>query len=408
MKTNYDILIVGGGLIGQLAALACAKIGNLSIALIDGRDILNSEIYEQDGRAFALSPSSVRLLNHLKIETDNLSQPIQDMLITDGEIGEENAWRLHFNSSSIPHDKIAEMIESRLLSVATLNRLKTESAITVIAPHFISDLIHDDSGVSGIVAGKKITADLLIAADGAGSPIRKAAGILYEGRSYNQKSLVTTIAHSLPHEGLAVQRFLPGGPLAILPLIDQRSQIVWSDTSRAIEAACNLTENDFLTELNHRIGGHLGDISLIAPRQNYGLALQIAQSVTAKRLALIGDAAHVIHPMAGQGLNLGLRDIAALYDVLKDARSVGRDIGGAALENYASWRKTDVTALAAATDGLSYLYNPANGPLSRPASKALAHLRRAGLSAINESEFLKTILMSEAAGVGNLQPSLLT
>ena len=406
MKNQFDILIVGGGLVGQVAALACSKLRGLSIALVDGQPIFDAKHQEKDGRAYAFSASSLRLFKNLDIDITSLTQPMRDMLITDGPLGEEPAWRLHFDEDVVDADP-AEMIESAVLSDVVTKALKGTPDIQVFSPAKITHLSHEVSGVTGQVDGNEVSAKLLIAADGKNSPIRTQAGIAVDGREYGQSALVTTIAHSLPHDGLALQRFLPGGPLAVLPLTGNRSQIVWSDKTTAIEAALNISEVDFLQELSFRLGGHLGELSLVKPRQSYPLKLQLAQDYVSTRLVLIGDAAHVIHPLAGQGLNLGLRDIAALHDALEDALKTGRDIGGAALGEYAAWRKLDVTALAAATDGLSYLYASPRGAFSRPASKAFGHLRRVGLTVVNQSNYIKNLIMSEAAGdIGN-RPRLL-
>lgn len=406
MKHKFDILIVGGGLVGQVTALACAKLKNVSVVLIDGQDIFDPKKQKQDGRAYALAASSVRLLKNLGLDLSGLTQPMRDMLVTDGPIGEDPHWRLHFGGEEFDASA-AQMIESAVLGGVVSKAVKQTKAIHVFSPAIIENLTHNVSGVTGYIGGVGIQADLLIAADGKNSPIRNQAGINTDGRDYGQSALVTTIAHSLPHGGLALQRFLPGGPLAVLPLTGQRSQIVWSDKTAAIEAALAISESDFLEELSHRLGDHLGNLCLAKPRQSYPLRLQLSQNYIGSRLVLIGDAAHVIHPLAGQGLNLGLRDVAALFDVLQDAISVGRDIGGAALGEYAAWRKLDVTALAAATDGLSYLYKSSKGPLSRPLSKAFGHARRLGLSTVNQSDVVKKLIMAEAAGDIGSRPSLL-
>lgn len=402
MKNDYDILIVGGGLVGQVTALACAKLDGLKIALADGRDVLSDKNGGTDGRASALSASSLRFLNRLELNLSDHLQPMRDMLITDGGIGEDPVWRLHFGADESESD-VAKMIENRHLYAALRDALKAADQIDIVGPGHVSDITHTTSGVSARIGTKDLTAQLLIAADGPKSSIRNRAGITTDGRDYGQSALVTTIAHSLPHDGLALQRFLPGGPLAVLPLTDQRSQIVWSDKCAAIEAALTISEADFIAELSLRIGDHLGDLSLDAPRQSYPLHLQLAQDYIATRLVVVGDAAHVIHPLAGQGLNLGLRDAATLHDVLKRALLTGRDIGGAVLGEYAAWRRSDVTALATATDGLSYIFGAPKTPLRRPLSKALGHARRLGLSAVNDSAAVKDLIMREAAGdIGEL------
>jgi len=406
VKNEYDILIVGGGLVGQVTALACAKLDGLKIALADGRDILSGDAGQEDGRASALSASSLRFLNRIGLKLSAHLQPMNDMLITDGKVGDNPVWRLHFGRE-VSESDTAQMIENKQLYLALQERLKSADQIDIISPAQVKNVTHTISGVTAEVDGKSVSAKLLIAADGAKSGIRDGAGIVTDGRHYGQSALVTTISHSLPHDGLALQRFLPGGPLAVLPLTGQRSQIVWSDKSAAVKAAIAISDADFLTELTLRIGDHLGELSLSAPRQSYPLHLQLAQNYVSTRLVLVGDAAHVIHPLAGQGLNLGLRDAATLHDVLKSARGTGQDIGGAILGNYQDWRRSDVTALAAATDGLSYLFNPPKSPLRRPFSNALGHIRRLGLSAVNGSEGLKDLVMREAAGDLGELPELL-
>jgi 2-octaprenyl-6-methoxyphenol hydroxylase len=405
VRHEFDILIVGGGLIGQITALACAQKESLSIALVDGRDLFDQNNLSRDGRAFALTPGSLNLLKALNLDIEAFLQPMRDMLITDGPIGEEPAWRLHFGSEGA--EFVAKMVESTPLSQAVWGAVSEAANISIFAPRRITGLTHDVSGVSGRLDKDIVKARLLIASDGANSAIRDAAGIATDGRDYGQKALVTTISHSLPHDSLALQRFLPGGPLAVLPLTGQRSQIVWSDKAQAVDAACALDEETFLAELSLRIGLHLGELNSPAPRQSYPLRLQLAQDYVGTRMVLVGDAAHVIHPLAGQGLNLGLRDVAALYDVLHEAVSLGRDIGGAVLGDYAAWRKVDVTSLAAATDGLSALYENPKGPLSRPIAKTIGHFLRLGLSMVNETDALKGFFMQQASGQVGDVPSLL-
>lgn len=407
VKNEYDILIVGGGLVGQVTALTCAKLGGIKIALADGRDIFSGAAGQEDGRASALSASSLRFLNRLGLKLSGHLQPMHDMLITDGKVGADPVWRLHFGPDASESDT-AQMIENKHLYKALQKRLKAANEIDIISPAQVKNISHTISGVSAQIEEKNVSAKLLIAADGANSGIRRDAGIVTDGRHYGQSALVTTISHSLPHDGLALQRFLPGGPLAALPLTGPRSQIVWSDKNEAVKAAMAISESDFLAELTLRLGDHLGELSFAAPRQSYPLHLQLAQDYIATRLVLVGDAAHVIHPLAGQGLNLGLRDAATLHDVLKSARQTGQDIGGAILGNYQDWRRSDVTALATATDGLSYIFNSPKSGLRRPFGNAMGHIRRLGLSAVNSSEGLKDLIMREAAGDLGELPELLS
>lgn len=406
MEKDYDILIVGGGLVGQAAALALSRLRGLSIALIDNRNIFSEDIFMKDGRASALSQSSLNVLQNLKLDLSPNLQIIQDMLITEGAIGEDTHWRLHFeNEGEGTHS--SQMIENIHLAKALKENLKKIDNLTIFAPARAEHLEHTVSGVRAVMGNTKISARLLVAADGRNSHIRTRAGIVTDGREYTQHALVTTIRHTLAHDGLALQRFLPGGPLAALPLPNQRSQIVWSDKASAVAAALSVTDKEFEAELALRLGDHLGNIVLDAPRQSYPLRLQLSQNYVGERLVLIGDAAHVIHPLAGQGLNLGLRDVAVLYDVLSEAISTGQDIGGAILGVYESWRKSDVMGLASITDGLSLIYSSPRGWLSRPASKLLGHARRLGLAIVDDAEFLKRLIMNEAEGLTGQVPSLL-
>ncbi len=393
MSQRYDILIIGGGLSGLCAALAGASAG-LSVAVIDGRDIAQ---IPNDGRASALAASSMRMLTRLGVNILEQVQPFHDMLITEGL--SSSPWRLHFDSRD-HGEPTAFMIENPLLYAALLRQAQYSANIDLLSPRRVRSWdFNITSAAVTLDDGKRLSADLLIAADGRNSPSRKAAQISVNSKAYEQSALVTTIAHSLPHEGLALQRFLPGGPLAVLPLLGQKCQIVWSDGTTAIQAAMSLDEPSFTALLSERIGDYLGEISLAAPRQSYPLSLQIASRFTAMRMALIGDAAHVIHPLAGQGLNLGLRDVAALMDGVSEARSNGQDIGVAGLQSYELWRTSETRLMGGMTDGLSMLFGTK--------SRLLGHVRRSGLAALNAFAPAKKILMQEAAGESAELPILM-
>ena len=215
---------------------------------------------------------------------------------------------------------------------------------------------------------------------------------------YNQKALVTTFCHEFPHDGVAHQIFFSGGPLALLPLTDNRMSIVWTDKAAAIEAAMSLPENAFLAELHRRSGHFLGEMFLCADRQMFPLSLQMAETYTAPRFVLVGDAAHVIHPLAGQGLNMGLRDAAALAGVIAKSQSLGLDIG-TDLKDYDVWRNVDTQGLAVMTDILNKVFSNRVSPIR--------HIRRLGLAAINQTDIIKSFLMKEASGQNGNLPSLL-
>lgn len=397
MKIDYDIIIIGAGLVGLTAALACAYKGS-TIALIDA---VHPEQARSDGRASAIAASSYKMLENLGV-AQTLSgnvQPISDMLIADGRVGHVSPSTLHFDSQQV-NGPTGYMIENDILRQALLSALNAQENIDLLAPHKLTKSERMAEGVRVSFADKiKVMGHLLVAADGRNSALRKSTGIGVSKRDYSQKALVTTFTHEFPHDAVAHQIFFPGGPLALLPLTENRISIVWSDKAGAIDAALALSEEAFLAELRRRIGGFLGQMFLCAPRQVFPLSLQMADSYTQTRLALIGDAAHAIHPIAGQGLNMGLRDAAALADVVSGAASVGLDIGGAALDEYAAWRNFDNQILAMSTDILNGLFSNNFAPLK--------HARRLGLSAVNRAEALKMVFMKEASGQMGDLPSLL-
>jgi 2-octaprenyl-6-methoxyphenol hydroxylase len=244
-----------------------------------------------------------------------------------------------------------------------------------------------------------IDASLLVAADGKNSNFRKSADISVRFTHYRQSAIVTTIGHELVHNGSAHQFFFPGGPLALLPLTKNRSSIVWSDSSLASDAAMSLNDSDFIDELSHRINGLLGKIKLLGPRQIFPLNLQMANRYTAKRLVLVGDAAHSIHPIAGQGLNLGLRDAAALADNVALSIRENIDLGSEVIQEYEKWRISDNNKLGITTDILNRLFSNKNS--------SLRFVRRLGLNGVNHSELLKTFFIEEASGLTGELPTLM-
>ena len=384
MNTDFDIIIIGAGLVGITAAIACAQTG-LSLALIDRNA---PQDMPEDFRASAISPSALRMLARLHVDIEPYSEPIHDMLAYEG--AQNSPWKIHFDTA----DKLGVMAENSHLRRVLWDRFHQLENTHLFAPAQLTGHSRDASAVKAQITQdgrlQSFNARLMIAADGRSSHIRRAAQINVQSTPYNQRALVAIIAHSLPHQGLALQRFMRGGPLAVLPLPQNRSQIVWSDKTAAIGALEQLSEADFTALLAQRMGDYLGDLTLDSPRQSYPLGLQIADKFTAERLALIGDAAHVIHPLAGQGLNLGLRDVAALAEGVGLAHKRGLDIGSSGLIDYAAWRNIDVRAMGAATHSLNMIFGLKN-PI-------LGHIRRLGLKTANEIPMLKGLFMSEAAG----------
>ena len=391
MKTEFDILIVGAGLVGLTTALACAEYG-ARIAILDRSAVTAGE----DGRASALSSTSLRLFENLGVDLSARLQPIRNMLVTDG--APNSPWRLHFEREG-DAENLGALVENPALKVTLINRVSESKNIRIFAPIEIQNFEEDAAQVGVETDQGRLTASLLIAADGRNSIFRQTAGITSQRFDYDAASLVTTISHSLPHEGLAWQRMIKGGALAVLPLTGDRSQIVWSGPAKAIEAAGRLAEADFLALLSEKMESYLGEMQCIAPRQTYPLRLQVADNFSKGRVALVGDAAHVIHPLAGQGLNLGLRDAAALADGVDMAIDTGQDIGVAALLDYDLWRNTDTRSLGLLTHVIS--------EVSSTNLVLLDHVKRSGIALTNRSSTLKSAFQRRAAGYGRELPNLM-
>ena len=395
MELDYDVIIVGAGLVGLTAALTCAHKG-LRAALLDAREIDG----HADKRASALTMGSYNLLGHLGLHgaLDGKLQPMKKMHIADAHIGKISPLTLEF-AQTRSDEPTGFMVENEILRSALLAAATDSSSIEIFAPTQIVSSAREARHVKLSLPNQEISAALLIAADGRHSSFREGAGIESLTKSYNQKALVTSFAHSQPHGGTAYQYFYTGGPLALLPLTGNRMSIVWSDRPEAIEAAMALPEADFICELERRIDPPLGELILCAPRQSFPLSLQIAQRYTDHRLALIGDAAHAIHPLAGQGLNLGLRDVAALVELLHSAKQRGLDLGTAPLAEYETWLVKDAKILSATTDALNKLFSNDVAPLR--------HARRIGLLITNKLSGPKAQLMTQASGATGKTPLLL-
>ncbi|MCF6316769.1 MAG: FAD-dependent monooxygenase [Marinosulfonomonas sp.] len=403
MKFDSDILIIGGGLNGPALALALAD-GGFSVTIIDALPANARGDAGFDGRGYALALASQRLLAAIGVWGDVAanSQPINEVKITDGRAGEgPSPWMLHFNSNELAEGPMGYMVEDRYLYRAFQAGLKKHPLITQLNSETV---IEQDVGVAHVTvqtaSGKSLTGRILIGSDGRKSDTAARAGIKRHGHDYNQTALVCAIEHALPHHGIAHQFFMPPGPLAILPLPGNRCSIVWSEETQEAARINALPDADYLAYLRPRFGSFLGKIKLAGARFTYPLNLTLADHFIAPRLALIGDAAHGVHPIAGQGLNLGLRDVGALAEVLIEAKRRGEDIGAVdVLERYQAWRRFDTTTLAMATDGFNKLFSNDNSMLRLG--------RDIGLGIVNAIPTLRQHFIREAAGLTGDVPKLL-
>ncbi|MCA0921826.1 FAD-dependent monooxygenase [Pseudooceanicola nanhaiensis] len=403
MEHDADILITGGGLNGPALALALVRAG-FRVTLVDALPAQAQGADDFDGRSYALALASVRLLTAIGVwdRVGDKAQPMLDIKVTDGRAGEGPApfW-MHFDHREIEEGPMGQMLEDRYLRRAFAEAMEAAPGLTVLHGETV---IAQEPGVDGVTvtlaSGQSLSAKLLVGCDGRASGTAARAGIKRTGWDYGQTALVCAIAHELPHEGVAHQFFMPPGPLAILPLPGNRSSIVWSERHGAAKAINALTDEDYLAVLRPRFGDFLGQISLAGKRFSYPLGLSLAQSFIAPRVALIGDAAHGMHPIAGQGLNAGLRDIGALAQVLEEAQQRGEDIGAeTVLMRYQEWRRFDTATLAMATDLSNRLFSNDN-PLLRLA-------RDVGMGAINALPPLRRSFIREAAGLTGELPALM-
>jgi len=397
-KLETDITIIGGGLAGMTAAIGLAEHG-FEVAVVDMAPQGDLTAAGYDGRASALAFASCQLFEALGIwaHMEPYAQPILEIRVSDGP----SLLSLHFDHETLGDGPLGHMVENRHTRIALFERLKEIKGVTLLAPERVAEIDRDKTGVTTtLTSGTVIKSDLIIGADGRGSLVRQHAGMPISVIDYKQHGIVCSIEHEFSHCGIAHERFLPSGPFAILPLTGNRSSLVWTEKSHLTETIMGLPDRAFESEVRRRIGDFLGEVKVIGGRWAYPLTLQYAQEYVADRLALIGDAAHGIHPISGQGLNLGLKDVAALIEVLVDARRVGLDIGATSvLENYGRWRTTDNASVYAITDTFNRLFSNDIEPIKL--------LRDVGMAAVDQVVPLKNFFMQHARGtVGDL-PKLL-
>jgi 2-octaprenyl-6-methoxyphenol hydroxylase len=396
-----DILIGGAGFAGLALAIALRQGLGDSFAVTVADPALGNS-HAGDARASAIAAAARRLFETIGVwdKVADSAQPILDMVVTDSKLHDVmRPTYLTFAGEVQPGEPFAHMIENGPLVDALMERARADG-VELRAEAVTGSEVGAERIDIRLGGGDTIAAKLLVAADGARSAIREAARIRSVGWAYEQSAIVTTVKHERDHRGRAEEHFLPAGPFAILPLKGNRSSIVWTEEKREAERIVALPDADFHAELEQRFGLKLGDIEAVGPRRAYPLGLAMARSFIGERLALVGDAAHVIHPIAGQGLNLGLRDVAALAEAIVDAARLGLDPGGPdVLVRYQRWRRFDTAAMGVTTDGLNRLFSNR--------SDALRLLRDVGLGLVDRVPALKGLFIREAAGLTGDVPKLL-
>jgi 2-octaprenyl-6-methoxyphenol hydroxylase len=398
--SRFDVIVIGGGMTGLALAAAAAGAG-APVLLVEQRALPATTELPFDGRVTAISRGSRRLLEgigvwvHLAAE----AQPIQDI-----EVGERHSpLTVHYDHRALGGEPLGHIVENRVIRRALMRRLGEldSGALEIAAPDRPARIERRAEAVEvALAGGRRVRAGLLAAADGRSSPLRDLAGIGVMRWRYEQTGIVATIAHALPHHGRAFERFFATGPLALLPMLGRRSSIVWAADNRLARELIALDDREFAAELGDRYGDRYGALELAGPRWHYPLAMTQAGRYTDRRLALVGDAARAIHPIAGQGWNLALRDVAALAELIVDARRLGLDPGGAfVLARYERWRRFDSLALIGITDGLNRLF--ANDLLP------LRLARELGLGAVERMPPLKRFFMRHAMGLLGDLPRLM-
>jgi 2-octaprenyl-6-methoxyphenol hydroxylase len=397
-----DVIILGGGLVGLTLAIALDRHG-LKAIVVDPADPAKQVAPSYDGRATAVASSSWRMLETIGVaeRLAGVTCAIRAIRVSDGL----KPGGIAFDPGD-EEDPLGIMVENRLLRAALRETALAAGRVDLLMPARPAEVVRDAAGARVTLAdGRMLAAPLLIGAEGRNSPMREAAGVAMAEWRYDHVAIVATVTHEQPHRETAYEIFYPAGPFAILPMLAgedgrPRSAIVWSVKARDAAPMLALPDRALAHEIEKRMDGFLGEVALAGPRWHYPLGFHHSARITAERLALIGDAAHGIHPIAGQGLNLGFRDAAALAEVLVEGARLGLDLGDAQLlARYERWRSLDTLMVAMATDGLTRLY----GIPGRAASAA----RRFGMGAVERLGPLKARLMAEARGESGELPLLL-
>jgi 2-octaprenyl-6-methoxyphenol hydroxylase len=405
MADNTQVLIIGGGINGATLALLLGQ-NNIKVTLCEPNAILSKKNPVFDGRAYALALSTQKMLKSIDIwdKLKHNSEPILDIRI--GENNHKDSLSktfLHFCHYEMAEnaDPMGYILEDRHLRSELIHKIKKCKNISIKDKcSIIEHQINPECVVSKLSNEEVIKSTLIIGSDGQNSQTAKFANINHFGWDYKQMSLVCAIKHEKPHNGCAYQFFRPSGPIAILPLPADHSSIVWTEKPDLAQEINKMKPNEYISALKSRIGADLGNISLSGERFLFPLKLSLAENFISNRIALVGDSAHGIHPLAGQGLNLGMRDIASLIEVIVTAVRRGEDIGSSSvLKRYENWRKFETSSMAASTDIINRMFSHNN--------QILKLATTIGLKAINSNPFLKKYIMREAAGLNGDLPKLL-
>ncbi|MFW0776906.1 MAG: 2-octaprenyl-6-methoxyphenyl hydroxylase [Rickettsiales bacterium] len=386
----YDVIIVGGGMVGMSLAVGLAQQGS-SVAVIE-KGAMPAQLDKNfDGRVSAIAFGSKVILDNIGAWKGMKAhaEPILDIRVSDNK----SPIFLHYDHEEVGDEPFGYIVENRHIRHALQQAASEHESLTIFDEQQVKGVVQsDDSVVVELHDGNTLQAKLLVGADGKNSFVRKLAGIEVTQWGYKQTAIVCTIEHELPHHGLAQERFLPAGPFAVLPMQNNRSSLVWVEPDDRVNIYMELDEAEFVQEIEERVGGYLGKISTVGKRFAYPLSLLHAKEYTAGRIALIGDAAHGMHPIAGQGVNLGFRDVGVLLELIEGAEGSKLNIGNdEILNHYAKWRRFDNVAMLAATDSLNRLFCMNNMPVR------LA--RNLGLWAVGKTPAVKRYFMRHAMGL---------